>query len=131
MAVLTVSNLGKSFGAVEIFSELSFSVSKNARVGLVGPNGVGKTTLLRILVGEESASEGQIQFSRGVRVGYLPQRAQLHSERTLWQECLHVFDDLLSRQKELRALEEKMSRSQENTAEIMEAYGKKIGRAHV
>jgi ATP-binding cassette subfamily F protein 3 len=124
MAVLTVSNLGKSFGAVEIFSELSFSVSKNARIGLVGPNGVGKTTLLRILVGEESASEGQIQFSRGVRVGYLPQRAQLHSERTLWQECLHVFDDLLSRQKELRALEEKMSRSQENTAEIMEAYGK-------
>lgn len=124
MAVLTVSNLGKSFGAVEIFSELSFSVSKNARIGLVGPNGVGKTTLLRILVGEESASEGQIQFSRGVRVGYLPQRAQLHSERTLWQECLHVFDDLLIRQKELRALEEKMSLSHENTEEIMEAYGK-------
>jgi len=124
MAVLTVSNLGKSFGAVEIFSELSFNVSKNARIGLVGPNGVGKTTLLRILVGEESLSEGQIQFSRGVRVGYLPQRAQLQSERTLWQECLHVFDDLLIRQKELRALEEKMSRSHENTAEIMDAYGK-------
>ncbi len=124
MAVLTVSNLGKSFGAVEIFSELSFSVSKNARIGLVGPNGVGKTTLLRILVGEESPSEGQIQFSRGVRVGYLPQRAQLHSELTLWQECLHVFDDLLIRQKELRVLEEKMSRSHENTEEVLEAYGK-------
>ncbi|MBE0687183.1 MAG: ABC-F family ATP-binding cassette domain-containing protein, partial [Anaerolineaceae bacterium] len=124
MAVLTVSNLGKSFGAVEIFSELSFNVSKNARIGLVGPNGVGKTTLLRILVGEENPTEGQIQFSRGVRVGYLPQRAQLHSERTLWQECLHVFDDLLIRQKELRALEEEMSRSHENTEELMEAYGK-------
>ncbi|MBW6475366.1 MAG: ABC-F family ATP-binding cassette domain-containing protein [Anaerolineaceae bacterium] len=124
MAVLTVSNLGKAFGAVEIFSELSFSVSKNARIGLVGPNGVGKTTLLRILVGEESPTEGQIQFSRGVRVGYLPQRAQLHSERTLWQECLHVFDDLLIQQTELRALEDKMSRSHENTAEIMDAYGK-------
>lgn len=124
MAVLTVSNLGKSFGAVEIFSELSFSVSKNARIGLVGPNGVGKTTLLRILVGEENVSEGQVQISRGIRVGYLPQRAQLHSERTLWQECLHVFDDLLRLQKELKALEEEMSRSQENTAEIMDAYGK-------
>lgn len=124
MAVLTVSNLGKSFGAVEIFSELSFNVSKNARIGLVGPNGVGKTTLLRILMGEESPTEGQIQFSKGVRVGYLPQRAQLHSELTLWQECLHVFDDLLIRQKELRALEEEMSRSLENTAELMEAYGK-------
>ncbi len=124
MAVLTVSNLGKSFGAVEIFSELSFSVSKNARIGLVGPNGVGKTTLLRILVGEENVSEGQVQISRGIRVGYLPQRAQLHSERTLWQECLHVFDDLLRLQKELKALEEDMSRSQENTAEIMDAYGK-------
>lgn len=124
MAVLTVSNLSKSFGAVEIFSEISFSVSKNARIGLVGPNGVGKTTLLRILVGEESPTEGMVQFSRGVRVGYLPQRAQLHSERTLWQECLHVFDDLLIRQKELRAMEEEMSRSHANTAEIMDAYGK-------
>ncbi len=124
MGVLTVNNLGKSFGAVEIFSELSFSVSKNHRIGLVGSNGVGKTTLLRILVGEESPSEGQIQVAKGVRVGYLPQRAQLHSEHTLWQECLHVFDDLLIRQKELRALEENMSYSHEKTAEIMEAYGK-------
>ncbi len=124
MAVLTVTNLRKSFGAVEIFSELSFSVSKNARIGLVGPNGVGKTTLLRTLVGEESASEGQIQFARGVRVGYLPQRAQLHSENTLWQECLHVFDDLLMQQKELRALEGNLSRLHGQTAETLETYGK-------
>jgi len=60
MAVLTVSNLGKSYGATEIFSELSFSVAKRARIGLVGPNGVGKTTLLRVIVDEESASEGQV-----------------------------------------------------------------------
>lgn len=124
MAVLTVTNLGKLFGAEEIFSELSFSVSKNARIGLVGPNGVGKTTLLRTLIGEESATMGQIQIAKGVRLGYLPQRAQLVSELTLWQECIHVFDNLLNQQRELRTLEESMSHSNEKTDAIMDTYGK-------
>ncbi len=124
MAVLTVTNLGKLYGAEEIFSELSFSVSKNARIGLVGPNGVGKTTLLRTLIGEESPSMGRVQIAKGVRVGYLPQRAQLLSDLTLWQECIHVFDDLLERQEELRVLEENMVHSHEQTEAIMETYGK-------
>ncbi len=124
MAVLTVTNLGKLYGAEEIFSELSFSVSKNARIGLVGPNGVGKTTLLRTLIGEESPSMGRVQIAKGVRVGYLPQRAQLLSDLTLWQECIHVFDDLLERQEELRVLEENMVHTHEQTDAIMETYGK-------
>ena len=111
MAVLTVNNLGKSFGAEEIFSELSFSVSKNARIGLVGANGVGKTTLLRILMGEDSPTEGQVQIAKGVRIGYLPQRAQMDSHQTLWQECLQVFEDLQKRQRELKDLEIQISQS--------------------
>lgn len=124
MAVLTVSNLGKSFGAEEIFSGISFSVSKNARIGLVGPNGVGKTTLLRILVGEENATEGMLQFTKGIRLGYLPQRAQLHSDKTLWQECVQVFDDLLLLQKELSSLEEQMSSGSTHSQELVETYGR-------
>jgi len=124
MAVLTVSNLGKSYGATEIFSALSFNVARRSRIGLVGANGVGKTTLLRILVEEESATDGQVQIARGVRIGYLPQRAQLHSELNLWQECLHVFNELITRQKELRTLEGQMSSSPEIAGEIFETYGR-------
>jgi len=124
MAVLTVNNLGKSFGAEEIFSELSFSVSKNARIGLVGANGVGKTTLLRILMGEDSPTEGQVQIAKGVRIGYLPQRAQLDSHQTLWHECLQVFEDLQKRQRELKDLEIQISQSPERSEEIMQTYGK-------
>ena len=124
MAVLTVSNLGKSFGAEEIFSGISFSVSKNARIGLVGPNGVGKTTLLRILIGEEYATAGDLQFAKGIRLGYLPQRAQLHSDKTLWQECVQVFDDLLLLQKELGILEVEMSNSSAQSQELVETYGR-------
>jgi ATP-binding cassette subfamily F protein 3 len=124
MAVLTVSNLGKSYGATEIFSALSFNVARRTRIGLVGANGVGKTTLLRILVEEESSTEGQVQIARGVRIGYLPQRAQLQSELTLWQECLHVFNELITRQKELRTLEGQMSSSQKIAGEIFETYGR-------
>ena len=71
MALLTVSNLSKFFGAEEIFSDISFRVAQKARIGLVGANGVGKTTLLRILIGEETASDGLVQFTRGIKVGYL------------------------------------------------------------
>lgn len=124
MAVLTVSNLGKSYGATEIFSELSFSVAKRARIGLVGPNGVGKTTLLRVIVDEESASEGQVQFARGIRIGYLPQRAQLLSELTLFQECLTVFHELINLQKELSDLEVQMSSSKEFAEGIFDTYGR-------
>ena len=124
MAVLIVSNLGKSFGAEEIFSGISFSVSKNARIGLVGPNGVGKTTLLRILIGEENATAGDLQFAKGVRLGYLPQRAQLQSDKTLWQECVQVFDELLLLQKELGILELQMSDANNHSQELVETYGR-------
>ncbi|PKO14973.1 MAG: ABC transporter ATP-binding protein [Chloroflexi bacterium HGW-Chloroflexi-10] len=123
MAVLTVNNLGKSFGAVDIFSEISFSVPARARIGLVGPNGVGKTTLLRIINGEEAASEGLVQLSKGVRIGYLPQQARLESQRTLWGECLSVFQGLLDQQAALRQLEEQMT-EQAVEEQFMDQYGR-------
>ena len=55
MAIVSVSNLSKSYGPVDIFSGISFTIENTAKIGLVGPNGVGKTTLLRILIGEEFA----------------------------------------------------------------------------
>jgi len=122
MPVLTVQNLSKSYGALDIFSDLSFSVPHKSRIGLVGPNGVGKTTLLRILIGEEEASSGLVNRAHGVQIGYLPQEAKLDSDRTLWQECLAVFQSLLDRQAELHHLEEQLTGASPES-ELLENYG--------
>lgn len=122
MPLLTATNLSKSYGALDIFPELSFSIPHKARIGLVGPNGVGKTTLLRILIGEEEPSSGTVHRARGLKVGYLPQEASLKSDRTVWSECLTVFDSLLKLQRELSALEADLAAHPQST-ELMEQYG--------
>ncbi len=124
MPVLNAQSLAKSYGALDIFSDITFSVPHKARIGLVGPNGIGKTTLLRILIGEEDASEGRINFARGVRVGYLPQEARLNSQLTLWQECLTIFQPLVDRQLELHRLEAELA-DPNHSADLMDTYGRK------
>ncbi len=87
MPLLSTSSLTKSHGATDIFANLTFSIEKGARLGLVGPNGVGKTSLLRILVGEDEASAGTVNRLRGVRIGYLSQEADFKMDGTLWDAC--------------------------------------------
>jgi ATP-binding cassette subfamily F protein 3 len=123
MSLLTAHNLSKSFGPVDIFSDLTLSVSQHARIGLVGPNGVGKTTLLRILLGLEDPTGGSVQTARGATLGYLPQEAKLESQRSLWDECLTVFAGLLAQQTQLAALEAQMADPRQAEA-ALEAYGK-------
>ncbi|NMB90908.1 MAG: ABC-F family ATP-binding cassette domain-containing protein, partial [Chloroflexi bacterium] len=95
MSLISASNLGKSYGPVDLFTGLSFSIPQRGRIGLVGPNGVGKTTLLQILTGAEEPSQGEVQRARGLSSGYLPQEAHLESQRTLWDECALAFSDLI------------------------------------
>ena len=123
MPLITTIDLGKSYGPVDIFSHLSLSIPHRARIGLVGSNGVGKTTLLRILLGMEEPSAGEVQRSRGLRVGYLPQEASFEESGTLWQACLAAFSDLLERQGELARLEAAMSDPGQAEA-ALEAYGR-------
>ena len=109
MSLITVSSLSKSFGAEDLFAGVSFSVAKGARLALVGPNGIGKTTLLRILIGQEEPSGGTITRARNLRIGYLSQEADFELKGVLWDVCLEPFADLIRMQGELEKLEVEMS----------------------
>jgi ATP-binding cassette subfamily F protein 3 len=114
MSLLTASDLSKSFGANDIFSGVSLDIPKHARIGLVGANGIGKTTLLRILLGEELPTAGTVHRARGLKVGYLPQEAMQVSSHSLWQESLLPFEPLLKMQAELAALADQMGRASDD-----------------
>lgn len=121
MSLISASGLAKSYGSEDVFSNISVNIPKKARIGLVGPNGVGKTTLLKILAGEETASQGKIQRAKNLKVGYLPQVTPLISERTLWEECLSVFEDLIALQSTLSRMESEMGAKHESQ-EFIEKY---------
>ena len=120
MALITTNNLTKSYGATDIFAGVTISIEKGSRLGSVGPNGVGKTTLLRILAGEDQASTGTVTRTRGVRSGYLSQEADFKMTGTLWDACYSVFDELIRQQKELHRLEDLMA----TDPNVLEEYGK-------
>jgi ATP-binding cassette subfamily F protein 3 len=110
MTILNAKKLAKAYGDHDVLRGISLSVPHQARIALVGRNGVGKTTLLKLLAGQETADGGTLQRARGAHIAYLPQEV-LHSmeEGTLWQYCLDVFRDLQDQEKELADLELAMS----------------------
>src|SRR5688572_24351144 len=122
MSLIIANSLSKSFGAEDLFANVSFSVAKGARLALVGPNGIGKTTLLRILIGQEEPSFGTVTRARNLRIGYLPQEADFELTGSLWDVCLEPFADLIRMQGELEKLEGEMS-DPEKRDEALERYG--------
>lgn len=109
MSLISANSLSKSFGAEDLFANVSFSVAKGVRLALVGPNGIGKTTLLRILIGQEEPSSGTVTRAKNLRIGYLPQEADFQLEGTLWEACLEPYAELIRQQGELERLETEMS----------------------
>ncbi len=109
MSLIAATSLSKSFGAEDVFRDVSFSIAKGARLAVVGPNGIGKTTLLRILVRLEEPSSGKVTRAKSLRIGYLPQEADFQLEGSVWDACVDVFQDLIRQQKELEKLEGEMS----------------------
>ncbi|MBT3189951.1 MAG: ABC-F family ATP-binding cassette domain-containing protein [Anaerolineae bacterium] len=122
MSLIIINNLTKSYGHVDIFSGLNFTIEHGSRLALVGPNGVGKTTLLRILIGEESASEGRVTKAKKLRIGYLPQAKDFQSDSTVWDECLAVFAEVRAQGEEMERLAEQMS-DEASASQILARYG--------
>jgi ATP-binding cassette subfamily F protein 3 len=97
------------YGAQDVFEGISVAVAHGDRVALVGSNGAGKTTLIRILAGLETPVTGQVHVARGLRLGYLPQRAEFSRDVSVYDEMLGVFRELRAQQEELRRLEAAMA----------------------
>ena len=122
MSILSTSKLGKSYGPDDIFTGIDVSIPKRARIGLVGANGVGKTTLLRILMGAENSSEGSVQKAKGLKIGYLPQESVLESPHTLWEECRQALVELERMKNTLADLETQIATGDGDEA-LLDRYG--------
>ncbi len=112
MSILTASNVGHSFGAYDVFKGVTASIPNDGKVGLVGPNGVGKTTLLLILAGLTQPEAGAIYMSRGTRLGYLSQESSdafNGRQHSVYEELLMVFADLEKIAERLNQMESAMS----------------------
>src|SRR5438132_13065164 len=109
MAVLIASNLRKELAGDPLFDGVSFKVERRDRVALSGPNGTGKTTLLRALAGETTLQGGDLAFQKGTRVALHDQRPPLQRGLTLREYVLSGAADLIAVEEELRRLEHAMA----------------------
>ncbi|RSK25676.1 ABC transporter ATP-binding protein [Bacillus sp. HMF5848] len=109
MIILQVNQLYKSFGAETILSNIKLEVQSRDRIALVGRNGTGKSTLLKIIAGYMSYDSGDIIKPKHIEIGYLAQDTGLESTQSIWSELLQVFDDVRNMEKKLRQLEQTMS----------------------
>ena len=123
MSLITAVNLSKSFGANDIFSGVSLSIPHQARIAIVGPNGIGKTTLLRILAKQEEPSTGEVSQARNLSIGHLTQEAGFDSPHSLWEECLLPFEKLRELEAELQRLEIAMADT-DQIDRVIERYGR-------
>ena len=122
MSLVTASNLSKGFGAQSVLEDISVRVGRGEKVGIVGKNGGGKSTLLKILIGRETADSGNVHVAKGIRIGYLSQISTLEETRTVREEARTALDALFDAEQELREAEEYLARNPEDE-EALEAYG--------
>src|SRR5207248_5865192 len=99
--MIQLSSAGKRYGHKLLFEGVDWLITPRDRVGLVGANGTGKSTMMKILAGLETLDYGSVAIAKGISAGYLPQDGLTLSGRTVFAECMSVFE-------ELRAMEQEM-----------------------
>lgn len=131
MIVLSCNNLNKSFGIDSILENVNFTVNEYDKIGIIGVNGTGKTTLFKIISGIYGYDSGDIYTSKDCEIGYLEQNTNFHSENTIFEEVLEVFKDVIEMEKYLRNLEHKISEESSNAnsttlEKLMNEYSNKL-----
>ena len=123
MIILQANKIERSFAGEVLFDTINLQVDERDRIALVGKNGAGKSTLLKILVGEEEPTSGEINKKKDISLSYLAQDSRFESENTIYDEMLHVFDDLRRTEKQLRQMELEMGeKSGEDLNKLMSDY---------
>ncbi len=129
MSILSTTNLGQSFGSFDVFTNININIESDSRIGLVGPNGVGKTSFLLLLCGLAEPVMGTVDFNKDkFRVGYLRQEAMAafsEATNTVWEEMMTVFAGVTEQEARLRELEHAMAEEKDadKLADIFEEYG--------
>lgn len=125
--LVTVRNLTKSYGAIHVLGDISFVINSSDRVGIVGSNGVGKSTLLKILIGEEELDSGSFAYAPSTEVGYLPQTTPEFYGRTMQDLILASVGNLRQLEERMRQIEARMTMAgmvgDEELAALLEEYG--------
>ncbi len=123
MIILQANKIERSFAGEVLFDNINLQVDERDRIALVGKNGAGKSTLLKILVGEEEPTSGEINKKKDISLSYLAQDSRFESENTIYDEMLHVFDDLRRTEQQLRQMELEMGKkSGDDLDKLMSDY---------
>ena len=109
MIIMQAQGVGRTFNGNDLFTGINLEVQTGARIGLVGPNGVGKTTLLEILAGLNPPDDGQVTLAHDVSIGYQAQDSGLDSDRGIFDEMLTVFTPLIKMEQRMHELEAKIA----------------------
>lgn len=128
MILLQLNNILKSFGGTVLFQDIQLEVKSKERIAIVGRNGVGKSTLLKIMTGEIPYDQGEIYQPKNIQFGYLAQHNDLTSTKTIWDEMLSVFEHLQIEENELEDFAltiQKMSRNESYDEKLIHEYSKR------
>ena len=118
--MIQLTEAGKRFGPKILFENLNWLITPKERVGIVGANGTGKSTLLKVLAQIEGLDYGSVSTMKGIRAGYLPQDGITLSGRTVFAECLSVFDEIRALEAEQKTLEQRMGELDHESAEYQQ-----------
>ena len=123
MIVLSCTNITKAYVVDNVIENISFSINEGEKIGLVGLNGTGKTTLFNILTNTLDYDEGNIYIAKGKKLGYLKQNTRIESTNTIIDEMMDIFSPIIKLEQDIRALEKKISSFTEDTdTELLNTY---------
>ncbi len=121
MISISCSNITKYYGVDLILNKISFSLNEKERVGLIGDNGCGKTTLFKIITGEIPYDDGNVFLSKDKKLGYLKQKNNYNNNQTIYEACLPTFNELIELEDQLHIYEEKIS-ANSNDIDLLNEY---------